>query len=484
VVVTATIADGKAAGTPYTQDFSITIDPFVAVTGITGVPASATAGTDHSLTGTVEPGNATNRTILWSVKDPGTTGAAVSGDTLSTTGAGTVVVTAAISGGKAEGTPYTRDFNITIDPFVAVSGIMGVPASTDGKIYFRDIVTIAPPNATNQAIVWTVKTAGATGAAIGFHTAKGDYLTTTGEGPVVVTATIAGGTAPGTDYTQDFSIVVSPSPSSITYTLKPVPAGTVTADIGESGGPFCDAGTPPVSVSAFSIGETEISYELWRAVYDRATTSALGVSKYIFANAGREGNDGTDGAAPTTAARQEPVTMISWRDAVVWCNAYSEAMGKTAVYKYNGMILKESEDASVPAGSGKAEQAVIDPIANGYRLPTEAEWEYAARGGVPGTGTPWTYIYAGSDTADDVAVHSGNSGSKTAFVKTKAANSLGLYDMSGNVYEWCQDPFSGSGRIQKGGAWNKAASFCNVSIRLTSSPSSAEPGVGFRVVGP
>ena len=113
VTVRATIADGIALGTPFTRDFAIAVNP-VPVTDITGVPTSATAGMPLALTGTVVPAHATNRTIVWSVQNAGTTVAAITGNTFNTTGAGTVTVRATIADGIALGTPFTMDFPITV----------------------------------------------------------------------------------------------------------------------------------------------------------------------------------------------------------------------------------------------------------------------------------------------------------------------------------------------------------------------------------
>jgi endo-1,4-beta-xylanase len=212
VVVTATIANGATASTAYTQDCSITVssvpsNDFVAVTGISGIPTAATAGTALSLTGTVAPATATNQTIVWSVKDAGTTGAAIaSGNVLNTTAAGTVVVTAIIANGATASTAYTQDCSITVsDTFVAVTDIIGVLTVATAGTPFSLTGTVVPTTATNQTIAWSVKTAGTTKADID----SDNVLTTEAAGTVVVTATIANGATASTNYTKDYIITVS-----------------------------------------------------------------------------------------------------------------------------------------------------------------------------------------------------------------------------------------------------------------------------------
>jgi uncharacterized repeat protein (TIGR02543 family) len=240
-----------------------------------------------------------------------------------------------------------------------------------------------------------------------------------------------------------------------------------------------------VILSPFKIAKYETTYELWYEVKQWADGNG-----YTFANPGREGHDGAEGASPTAGAKTEPVTTISSRDVIVWCNAYSEMSGKEPVYYYGSAVIKDTTTDNV----------VMDTSKNGYRLPTEAEWEYAARGGgTPSTSGTFVYIYAGSNSVGDVAWYSGNS-SRTHTVGTKAANTAGLYDMSGNVFEWCWDWYSsrvgtgtannpegrsaGSIRVNRGGSWYGDASGCAVARRHSDVPSYRSSDVGFRVACP
>jgi formylglycine-generating enzyme required for sulfatase activity len=154
--------------------------------------------------------------------------------------------------------------------------------------------------------------------------------------------------------------------------------------------------------------------------------------------------------------------------------------GKEAVYyDSTGTILLR--DATVLGTVNGATQQ----DRNGYRLPKEKEWEYAARGGVPSdaTGSAWKYSYAGSNTIDDVAWYNITANSKTHPVREKSANSAGLYDMSGNVWEWCFDPSGGGYRVARGGGWDVSPSNCLVAYRQEYfSSGSAFVTQGFRLV--
>ena len=221
---------------------------------------------------------------------------------------------------------------------------------------------------------------------------------------------------------------------------------------------------------AYWIADTEVTYELWYTVYAWATGNG-----YIFANAGVKGNDGDAGKTD-----QHPVTTVNWRDSMVWCNALTEwhnAKNETSyecVYTYTGSIIRDSRDTNHEACDG----AVAGSTANGFRLLTSNEYELAAR---YRDGTLWTYgDHASGDDSGacyddgafwvvgdvtvfgDYAWYDDNSGSSTHVVGTAGngggaarsgnSNALGLYDMSGNVWEWCFTE-SGSMRIERGGGW-------------------------------
>ncbi len=166
-----------------------------------------------------------------------------------------------------------------------------------------------------------------------------------------------------------------------------------------------------------------------------------------------------------------PVEQVSWYDAVKFCNLLSERQGLKPCYSVNG-----STNAGRWGNGGKDYydyDVEVDESANGWRLPTEAEWEAAADDG---------HAYSGSDSIDDVAWHYKNSDRHTQKVGTKKPNTNGLYDMSGNVWEWCWDKSGSSLRVYRGGSWYNDAEYCAVAIRNSYIPDNRGSYLGFRLV--
>jgi formylglycine-generating enzyme required for sulfatase activity len=271
-----------------------------------------------------------------------------------------------------------------------------------------------------------------------------------------------------------------------------IPAGSFT--MGDSFGEGYDDEVPThsVYVSSFYMDKYEVTKALWDKVKVWGFTNG-----YSFANPGKAAN--------------HPVQPITWYNAVQWCNARSQKEGLTPCYYSNAGLT-----AIYKTG-------LVDPYvkwnANGYRLPTEAEWEKAARGGASGRRFSWgdtdnishsrANYNAGNYEVYDLSypatyhpTFATNGMPYTGPVGCFAANGYGLYDMTGNVREWCWDWYQGdwysqaaaiqsdtrgppgplSQRIQRGGSWDEFSFFCRVAFRLNSFPTFGDGDDGFRCV--
>ena len=179
--------------------------------------------------------------------------------------------------------------------------------------------------------------------------------------------------------------------------------------------------------------------------------------------------------------KRRPVERVSWYDAIVFCNRLSKLNCKTPVYTVNGETDTDKWDYRINIIDADEKkdikgEVVQDLSADGYRLPTKDEWQYAARGGE-------YYTYAGSEDIDEVAWYRDNSDETTHDVGQKMSNDYGLHDMSGNVWEWCWD-WDGAMiyRCLCGGSWDDDAKDCKVDGWRWNSADYRGSYIGFRLV--
>ena len=206
------------------------------------------------------------------------------------------------------------------------------------------------------------------------------------------------------------------------------------------------------NVPTYSIAKTETTWEQWLSVKTWAATHGYDI-----------------GATGVGVGNTFPVTNVSWYECLKWCNARSEQEALTPVYTTGAAVYRTGN--TVPGANTDA---------NGYRLPSDKEWAFAARGGV----TPYRFSpYSGGVDIDAVAWFTGNAGGATHAVGTKVSNELGVFDMSGNVWEWCFDYESvGPNRLKRGGSWNSDAAYCEITSQYSDLPTVKSNVNGLRVV--
>ena len=192
----------------------------------------------------------------------------------------------------------------------------------------------------------------------------------------------------------------------------------------------------PKTVKAFEIGKYEVTWGEWQKVRDWAVTKG-----YDLENVGKG------------LSENHPVTDVSWYEVVKWCNAKSEMERVTPVYQVKGQVYKSGEFDKKGSDVVKEKAG-----AKGYRLSTDAEWEWAARGGKKSN----KYTYAGSNDLNAVGWSKDNSGGKPHPFGQKQPNELGIYDMSGNTWEWCSNLVGSSYCPIRGGSRVRNADDCTI----------------------
>jgi formylglycine-generating enzyme required for sulfatase activity len=471
VVFTNLTANG-AYGAVTTTELTLTFDVDPAT--LTADDITVTGATKGSLSGT-----GTTRTLAIS-------------DITVADGAEVTVTINSPAGYSITGSPQTavvyKAPNVTVVTISVIPGVVvpvqdAAPDTTaiDTSQYTGTITWTPADNpfaagtAYTATITLTAKTGYTlTGVAANFFTVAGATSVTNTADSGVVTAVFPATLAAGADLSYEL-------PSSISFNMKYVPGGTFPTGTGNQTLPT-DSGANPATVSTpYWMAETEVTYELWYAV--RTWARANGYT--LNANPGREGNDGTitpgAGAVPT-AAKQEPVTEINWREAMVWCNALTEYYNANnggdpdldVVYYtdsgYTTPIRTATNEGTITYTiGGSQDMPFVKSTAKGFRLPGRMEWECAAR---YKDGTNWT---AGSWASGGTGAWTGSAatdypnfnpfawyetmlcftppcpphGNVTNMqpVAGKTANLLGIYDMSGNAWEWCFDWYPATWRI-------------------------------------
>ena len=306
-------------------------------------------------------------------------------------------------------------------------------------------------------------------------------------GTETITVTVSDGSLSASDV---FLLTVN---SAVPAGMALIPQGAFT--MGDSlDGDTYEAPTRTVTLDAFYMGK----YEVTKAEWDEVQTWGLS-------------NGYTDLAAGSGKASNHPVHSISWYMMVKWCNARSQKEGLTPAYYTN-----DAQTTIYKTGSVNVTNVQVKWTANGYRLPTEAEWEKAARGGLSGKRFPWGdtishsqanyFAYNDSGSSYDLSrsvnnyhpTYATGLAPYTSSVGAFAANGYGLYDMAGNVWEWCWDRYgtyaagsqtnplgstSGTSRVYRGGSWEGNRAYdCRVAYRVYGElPTESSYRRGFRV---
>ena len=503
------IAEGKAKitasiGTITSDAFEVNV--IVPVTGVVITGSNSVNINDTiTLSATVSPTNATEQTVTWKVSEGGSYASIDQNGVVTGLAEGTAKITATAGG-------FTSDaFEVSV-VYVNVDKVVITGSSSveeEGTITLSASVT--PTNATNKTVTWKVSE-GSSKASID---ANGVVT-----GLAVGSATIIA-TADGTN-SEAFTVNVVPKGMVL------VTGSTITGDT-VSDSSYLTGAFPTgrnVTLSSYYMAKYEVTQKEYKEIMDGKTATYNTSDTYTYvAEPSLCIKDSTTYALAVDDDEQEnrPVDNVNWFDAVSYCNFRSAAEGLESVYTI------EITEVDTSAGHISAATVSCDMSKNGYRLPTEAEWEYATRGGDP-EADDWDYAYSGVDTTSEItfgtpttdsvldeyawyifnnkdgvtsstASYPGSDGQGTHPVGKLKANRLGIYDMSGNLREWCWDlkadittgdvtnpttntSCSGGSdhHVLRGGCWSYPAYGVSVTYRESAAPGAHSADKGFRVV--
>ena len=358
----------------------------------------------------------------------------------------------------------TRDTSLNAS-FTASTGTVSAPTFSVAGGTYTSAQTVTLASTTSGASIYYT-TDGS--APTSFSTLYGGAIMVSASETIRAIAVKSGWTSSSVTSATYMISSSSTSTSDAGPGMKLIPAGTFTmgsstTEVSRSSGETQHS----VTLSAFYMDSTDVTQGQYLAV--------MGVNPSYFSSCG------------TTC----PVEDVTWFDAVLYCNARSKKANLDTVYSYTAMTGTYGNGVTALTG------IAADLSKSGYRLPTEAQWEYAARGGTT------TAYYWGDDTAtatvSKYAWYTTNASSTTHPVATKLPNPYGLYDMAGNVWQWTNDwygtysttaatdpsgPSSGTGRVIRGGSWSSGASSLRSANRGYYSPDLRYYFSGFRSVRP